>query len=132
MDDVLLCSMLKICANIVSLSLGKQIHTLVLKDLSRFDVATDSFKFRFHIPSSSLHLLLIRLRYRLVRRWYSLFLRCRHEKSFEISLLCIICKNESDLTKVGIFYNLRENQMNHEKQLLKLCLGCRSFLASKR
>ncbi|GMH24911.1 hypothetical protein Nepgr_026754 [Nepenthes gracilis] len=39
MDDVLLCSMLNICANIVSLSLGKQIHALVLKNQPQCDVA---------------------------------------------------------------------------------------------
>ncbi|GAB4830855.1 hypothetical protein Ancab_004883 [Ancistrocladus abbreviatus] len=39
MDAVLLCSMLSVCANIVSLSLGRQIHTVVLKRQPGYDVA---------------------------------------------------------------------------------------------
>ncbi|GAB2271708.1 hypothetical protein Dimus_006541 [Dionaea muscipula] len=42
MDDVLLCSMLNICANGVSLSLGRQIHTMVLKLHAGYDVATSN------------------------------------------------------------------------------------------
>ncbi|XP_057967686.1 pentatricopeptide repeat-containing protein At3g20730-like [Malania oleifera] len=39
MDDVLLCSMLNVCANGALLSLGRQIHALALKYLPRYDVA---------------------------------------------------------------------------------------------
>lgn len=38
-DNVILCSMLNICANTASLNLGRQIHALVLKCQSRHDVA---------------------------------------------------------------------------------------------
>ncbi|KAI8009474.1 Pentatricopeptide repeat-containing protein [Camellia lanceoleosa] len=38
-DNVILCSMLNICANTTSLDLGKQIHALVLKCQSKHDVA---------------------------------------------------------------------------------------------
>ncbi|KAK9139392.1 hypothetical protein Scep_009073 [Stephania cephalantha] len=38
-DGVILCSMLNLCANSASLSLGRQIHALALKRLPNFDVA---------------------------------------------------------------------------------------------
>ncbi|GMP51790.1 hypothetical protein CsSME_00017883 [Camellia sinensis var. sinensis] len=38
-DNVILCSMLNICANTASLDLGRQIHALVLKCQSKHDVA---------------------------------------------------------------------------------------------
>ncbi|CAK7355431.1 unnamed protein product [Dovyalis caffra] len=38
-DDVILCSMLNICANVASLSLGRQIHALALKCKPTYDVA---------------------------------------------------------------------------------------------
>ncbi|OVA04883.1 Pentatricopeptide repeat [Macleaya cordata] len=38
-DDVVLCSMLNICANIASLSLGRQIHALALKNQPNYDTA---------------------------------------------------------------------------------------------
>ncbi|CAL5336751.1 unnamed protein product [Camellia sinensis] len=41
-DNVILCSMLNICANIASLDLGRQIHALVLKCQSKHDVAMEN------------------------------------------------------------------------------------------
>lgn len=38
-DDVILCTMLNICANMASLSMGKQIHALALKYKPSYDVA---------------------------------------------------------------------------------------------
>ncbi|XP_071723273.1 pentatricopeptide repeat-containing protein At3g20730 [Rutidosis leptorrhynchoides] len=38
-DDVLLCSMLSICADTASLSLGRQIHALAVKHLSNYDIS---------------------------------------------------------------------------------------------
>ncbi|XP_077243719.1 pentatricopeptide repeat-containing protein At3g20730-like [Tasmannia lanceolata] len=40
MDDVIMCSMLNICANIASLSLGRQIHGRAFKNLPNYDIAT--------------------------------------------------------------------------------------------
>ncbi|CAL5394524.1 unnamed protein product [Camellia sinensis] len=41
-DNVILCSMLNICANTASLDLGRQIHALVLKCQSKHDVAMEN------------------------------------------------------------------------------------------
>ncbi|XP_021888998.1 pentatricopeptide repeat-containing protein At3g20730-like [Carica papaya] len=40
LDDVILCSMLNICANAASLSVGRQIHAFTLKCQPSYDVAT--------------------------------------------------------------------------------------------
>ncbi|KAL8153896.1 hypothetical protein V2J09_011656 [Rumex salicifolius] len=39
-DDVLLCSVVNVCADIASLSFGRQLHGIIVKSYPRFDVAT--------------------------------------------------------------------------------------------
>ncbi|KAM7269748.1 hypothetical protein ACFE04_025245 [Oxalis oulophora] len=53
-DDVLLCSMLCICANTASLSLGKQIHAIASKHLNSYDIAMSNALINMYAKSGEI------------------------------------------------------------------------------
>ncbi|XP_010931829.1 pentatricopeptide repeat-containing protein At3g20730 [Elaeis guineensis] len=53
-DDVILCSMINICANIASLSLGRQIHAHVIKKQSNHDIALSNALIDMYAKSGEL------------------------------------------------------------------------------
>ncbi|XP_020109972.1 pentatricopeptide repeat-containing protein At3g20730 [Ananas comosus] len=54
-DEVILCSILNVCANVASLNLGRQIHAHTLKNKSSFDVAVANALIDMYSKSGELH-----------------------------------------------------------------------------